>query len=371
MLQALFLNEGDSSGTRGQGRVEMIMRRYVAEADGVDAHFARLLPPRGIKLRAASGLIAPLWRRDLDFQASRWHAIQALRVRAMLDHALRVQIPNVIHVHPHTAGLALWGQRKLPPFVLSVDAEIWDWRQMEIWQPVRPWSKTAMTTSLLAQRRALERAATVVAWTDWARDGLARAAPRARIAVQHPGLDLDRFRPAEPTPRRRPRILFVGGRFARKGGNDLIRALQPILAEGAAELDIVSPDEIPSAPGITVHRLGAGDPELLHLFQQADIFCLPSHGDAAPWVVLEAMACGLPVVGSCVGAVPEFLDDGRAGVLVNAGDVRALRRELAGLISDGPRREQLGAAARRRCELRYDARPNTASLLGVMRAVAS
>jgi glycosyltransferase involved in cell wall biosynthesis len=370
VLRALFVNEGDSAGTRGQGRFEQIIRTYAPELDGLDPGFLRLRPMDGLTLRAASGLDGRLWRRDLDFQTARWHAIQAARVRSALAQVLSDARPDVLHVHPHTAAFALSGLRGLPPVVLSADAEIWDWRRMGIWQAVRPWSRLAMVTSLRAQRRALETASAIVAWTDWTATAMRAVAPGAEVRIQHPGLDLEHFRPAQRTPREVPRILFVGARFARKGGLDLIDAVRPLLTERRAELDVVSPDDIPAGPGIRVHRLSGGDPQLLRLFQQADCFCLPSYGDAAPWVVLEAMACGTPVIGTRVGAVAEFLGDGAAGILVTPGDVGELHDAVTSLVADAPRREALGDAARERCIARYDARTNTRALAHLMRSIA-
>jgi glycosyltransferase involved in cell wall biosynthesis len=368
-LRVLFVNEGDSAGTRGQGRFELLMREH-AEAAGVEASFATLRPLSGWRLRAASGLSGRLWRRDLDLQTARWHSIQAQRVRAMLRRLLAAERPDVIHVHPHTAAFAL--ESVSTPCVLSVDAEIWDWRSMAIWQALRPWSRLAVASSLRAERRALESAAHVVAWTEWARAGLKREAPQARIAVEHPGLDLSAFTPAPPPPGDRPvRFLFVGARFERKGGLDLIEALKPQLAAGRACLDVVSPDNLSAHPGIAVHRLDKDAPRLRELFQRCDVFCLPSYGDAAPWVVLEAMACGRPVIGSRTGAIPEFLDAGRAGVIVGAGDVRALREAAEGLIAEPSLRLRLGEAARRRCELHYDARANTGRLVELLAHVGA
>ena len=242
---------------------------------------------------------------------------------------------------------------------------------MGIWQTVRSWSRLAITTSLAAQRRALEAAGAVVAWTDWTATALRTAAPGATIVVQHPGLDLEHFRPAQRTPRRTPRFLFVGARFARKGGLDLIeasgRCCPALTPSSTSSLRMRSP------PGRAFASTAwpGSDPRLLELFQQADCFCLPSYGDAAPWVVLEAMACGVPVIGSRVGAVGEFLGDSEAGILVNPGDVTGLRAALTTLVADADRRDALGAAARHRCEARYHAGANTRRLFDLMRSVAA
>ncbi len=203
------------------------------------------------------------------------------------------------------------------------------------------------------ERRAFERAAVVLAWTAWTRRAVEQAAPRARVVEHHPGIDLRRWAPAPRRPRERPRVLFVGGRFAEKGGEDLLAALGDALGRDV-ELDLVTPADVAERPGVRVHRLGPGDPQLLDLQQQADVFCLPTHGDAVPWAVLEAMACGTPVVASPVGGIPDLLGGGEAGVLAPFGDSRALGEALRALLADAPRREALAAAARQRCEERYD-----------------
>jgi glycosyltransferase involved in cell wall biosynthesis len=102
-----------------------------------------------------------------------------------------------------------------------------------------------------------------------------------------------------------------------------------------------------------VHRLGLGDPELRDLYQQADVFCLPTYGDAVPFSVVEAMACGAAVVATPVGAIPELIDG--AGRLVPPGDPRALREAVLALAGDAAARSAHGTAGRARCEARYDA----------------
>jgi glycosyltransferase involved in cell wall biosynthesis len=369
-VKILFVNEGDSAGTRGQGRFDQIVRQRADSFGWATPSFMTLEPMSGRKLRWASGLSGPLWRRDLDLQTARWHAVQALRVRTALATTLRSEHPDVIHIHPHTAAFAMGDLAHLPPYLASVDSEIWEWRRMAIWQTVRPWSKSAMASSLWAQRRAFSHAAAVVPWTEWAAAGVRRAAPRANVVVQHPGLDLEHFRPGS-VDRDGFRALFVGARFAAKGGYDLLEALAPWLDGGQARLDVVTPDEIPERVGVTVHRLGGGDPALLDLFQRASCLCLPSYGEAAPWVVLEAMACGLPVIASRAGAISEFLDGGAAGLLVDAGDVGALRAALESLIVEPARAQALGAVARARCEERYDSRRNTEALLRLAQSVSA
>ena len=162
-------------------------------------------------------------------------------------------------------------------------------------------------------------------------------------------------------------MLFVGGRWEDKGGDDLVAALGDDLGR-SVELDAVTPADVAPRPGLRVHRLGPGDPELMDLRQQADLLALPSGADAAPWAVLEAMACGTPVLGSDVGGIPDMVGD-EAGVLVPSGDRRALRAAALGLLADPARRAALGAGARARAERRYDARRQTRELVDLLTAL--
>jgi glycosyltransferase involved in cell wall biosynthesis len=80
---------------------------------------------------------------------------------------------------------------------------------------------------------------------------------------------------------------------------------------------------------------------------------LPSRYENFPVVLLEAMACGVPVVATRVGGIPELVTDGVEGLLVPAGDAPALREALAAIVRDGARASGMGARARRRIEGRY------------------
>jgi len=92
------------------------------------------------------------------------------------------------------------------------------------------------------------------------------------------------------------------------------------------------------------------------LLQTFSVFALPSLAEGTPVSMLEAMACGLPVVASNVGGIPEVVDDGVQGLLVPVGDVDALARALARYAMDSRLRERHGHAGRARVEDRFSMR---------------
>jgi glycosyltransferase involved in cell wall biosynthesis len=129
-----------------------------------------------------------------------------------------------------------------------------------------------------------------------------------------------------------PHLLVVAGRPAPDGSD--VAALQ---AAASAEL--------PGEPGRVVFIGQPTDTELAALMAGASAYCLPSLYEGFGLTVLEAMACGAPVVVSDRGSLPEVV--GQAGVIV-APEVQAVTSALSGLLSDPERAGRLGAAGARR-----------------------
>jgi glycosyltransferase involved in cell wall biosynthesis len=353
--RALFFNEGNlGTHVLGHTRHAVAMRAGAAAVGHVEIRYAELAPMRRVHVALTSRRIPHLAQRNLDFTALRWHLVQSQRARRAIDRELRAWPADVVHIHSHAVSFALGATMRRVPVALSVDATVADWWGMPAWRPPQSYAPLTILPSRTLERRALTRAAVVLACTRWAQRSIERAAPKARVVEHHPGIDLERFKPAEKRERERPRVLFVGGRFAEKGGEDLLAALAPDLGN-TVELDIVTPADVPARDGVRVHRLDPTDPRLLDLQQQADLFCLPTYGDSNPWAVLEAMACGTPVISSDVGGIADMLRHDEAGAIVPCGDRRGLREALLALLDDPQRREQLGGRGRELCEERYDA----------------
>jgi glycosyltransferase involved in cell wall biosynthesis len=223
-------------------------------------------------------------------------------------------------------------------------------------------------------RTVFRRATALVTWSAWAKRSLVNdyAIPPDRVTVIPPGTDLRLWATERaPDSTATPRVLFVGGDLSRKGGYDLIEACAPLLPD-QCELHIVTRVPLPARPGLFVYNdIEPNSPALRRLYAQADIFALPTYGDCLPLVLVEAMAAGLPVVATPIAGVPEVVEPGRTGYLVQPGDVANLRSALMTLIASPALRHRLGRAARVRAEQRFDARLNATRLRDLLLAIAA
>ncbi|MDQ3867040.1 MAG: glycosyltransferase family 4 protein [Actinomycetota bacterium] len=192
-------------------------------------------------------------------------------------------------------------------------------------------------------------------------------APASRTRVIYGGADPDRFSPERDAVRRG--VLFVGRLTPHKGVDRLIEALPDeadLRVVGSAGHDPELPErEYPNllrrlAEGRRVRFLGGvSETQLPTLYRQAQVFALPSVQETCYGRVIavsellglaaiEAMASGTPVVASRIGGLPEVVEDGVTGFLVEPGNVDELRARLAQLIADRPLAARLGRLGRER-----------------------
>ena len=107
-----------------------------------------------------------------------------------------------------------------------------------------------------------------------------------------------------------------------------------------------------------VRFLGVRD-DVARLLHLARVLALPSHPavETLPLSVLEAMAAGVPVVATRVGSLPEVIDSGRTGVLIEPGDPRALAAAIADMVDDPVRSREMAEAARGVVQSRFSVEP--------------
>ena len=218
----------------------------------------------------------------------------------------------------------------------------------------------------------LHNAARLLPWSTWARDSLVQdyGVPPERIEVIAPGVDLETWRPRARAHSGPLRILFVGGDFYRKGGDVLLEAFRR-LAAGTAELHLVTRTKLETEAHVTVYNeMQPNSPELIALYQAADVFVLPTKAEAFGIAVVEASAVGLPIVATAVGGMTDIVVDDETGFVVEPGGVEMLAERLQQLAAQPELRQQLGQAARRRAEERFDARRNAARVVEILQETA-
>ena len=89
-------------------------------------------------------------------------------------------------------------------------------------------------------------------------------------------------------------------------------------------------------------------------YQAADLYLHAARADTFPNTILEALACGVPVVATAVGGIPEQVDDGKTGFLVEAGDVEAMARRILYLLSNDDLRTRCGQEAAQTARTQFD-----------------
>jgi glycosyltransferase involved in cell wall biosynthesis len=186
--------------------------------------------------------------------------------------------------------------------------------------------------------------------------------PVEKITVCYIGVDTERFRPGGmPISQRPSRVLFVGRLIEKKGAAYLIEAFSDISRKiPDAELVIVGDGPLRQqletqarATSARITFLGALNNDQIKLqLDQARIFCLPSitasNGDAEglPIVILEALACGVPVVTSARGAVGEAVVNNESGFTFPERDIARLITLLTSLLTDNSLVERCSLNAR-------------------------
>jgi glycosyltransferase involved in cell wall biosynthesis len=119
------------------------------------------------------------------------------------------------------------------------------------------------------------------------------------------------------------------------------------IGRGKLEDEVRSRAEALGVDGLlTLHGYVPFGPPLLDLYRRADVFVHVSLTEGVPQVLVEALACGTPIVATAVGGVPQALADGQAGLLVPPGDAAALADAIDALVSDGELRATLVAFGR-------------------------
>ena len=341
------------------------LRTVIAAASAMFAHPLREL---GRILEIAWSMSAPPIERLKSLGA--WWRITGLSAE------MRKFDPDLLHAHwatyPSTAAM-IAAERLGRPFSFTCHAH-------------------DIFTADHLLRQKLQRCAFGVTISDFNRHYLADRIPNAgaeRLRVVHCGIEPeamafhDAGRDSDP-----PLVLAVGRLDPIKGFADLVDACRNLRDRGMRfRCDIVGEGPLRAelqrridAAGLsdTVRLLGACKQEMVRGFlDRATIFVLPSvvtpqgDRDGIPVALMEAMASGAAVVSTRVSGIPELVEDGDCGLLVEPHDPSALAGAMQRLLSDADLRSRFVRAARRKVESDFDVSRETAKLFREMARAAS
>ena len=184
---------------------------------------------------------------------------------------------------------------------------------------------------------------------------------RVPISVIPNGVDLKYYAPVE-RDWDQPRMLFVGRLVYQKGLDILFEALKDLTSH-PWKLSLVGDGPQREKLQSIVHQYGISDrvhfkcwldgDDLVTQLQEANLFVFPSRHEGMPNAVLEAMACGLPVIASHIAGNEELVIDGENGLLVPSEDSVALRDAMSELLGSPSKRQRMGATGRQFIEANY------------------
>jgi starch synthase len=263
-------------------------------------------------------------------------------------------------------------------------------------EPLRPWKAEQLgggyRVSSWIEKTAFESADAVIAVSEGMRQDILRSYPgidEARTHVVYNGIDLERWKPVDdPEVVRsfgidpdRPSVVFVGRITRQKGLPYLLKAValldedvQVVLCAGAPDTPGILAEVTALVEALQRERSGViwidrllPHHELSAVLTAGTVFVCPSVYEPLGIVNLEAMACGLPVVGTATGGIPEVVADGETGRLVPIDQVSDgtgtptnpdvfvadLARILTEVLSDPDRAAEMGRAGRLRAEREF------------------
>jgi D-inositol-3-phosphate glycosyltransferase len=275
---------------------------------------------------------------DIVRQLWSWEVAHTPIIPGLLRELLRLPRSSVVHLHIAQAFVpeAVYAAHLISglPYVAHFHLDV---------APSGPAGFLLKAYKPVILRRVLRAAETVIVFTEDQRLQVSSkyGVDIARISVIPNGVDERFLNPGERSLHARPRLLFVGRLSPQKNLFQLFQALDGIseqfettlVGEGEQEVQLKLAARRLGLKNLHFHGRADGD-EVRELYQNADIFVLPSEREGMPLVLLEALAMGLPVVATDVAGNRDVIADGHNGFLVPLGDATAMRNALLSASSD-------------------------------------
>ncbi|MGZ3459410.1 MAG: glycosyltransferase family 4 protein [Archangium sp.] len=369
---------GAAAGSGGLGGFAATVLRALSQG-GAPVHVLGP-PPADARLASLPGVVWHSPPRPLLAAVQRWTPYRWLTGAFQFQqdqHLGQWAAQHLEHLRPSRlytftqVGLEPleWARRaRVPSVVDNPNGHIAGFRDVyvhETWrQALRPHLGHPTASAVRRIEREYALASAIRVSSPWSRDSMVRrGVPEGKIAVLDQVIDLERFRPPATRPAAEGplRVCFVGSLDVRKGVHYLLRAIRQVGA-GRVNLHIVGAtgDRVSrqlfqrELEGLQVEAM-PGDPR--PVYQRSELFVLPSLEDGFGLVVGEAMACGLPVVVTDQCGASAWVEPGRTGWLVPAGQEQALAARLEETLQRRSELPRMGELARAAVEARVAADP--------------
>ena len=291
----------------------------------------------------------------------------SLRARRLL--AAQPGRYDVVHDN-QCLGYGLLGLRRLGlPLVTTVHHPIQLDRDLELAAADR-WRRVSLRRwygFCRMQRRVAPRLRHVVTVSEASRAEIVEhlGVPAERVRVVPLGVDIDRYHPDPAVARVPGRVVTIASAdVPLKGVQTLVDAVAKVRTERDVRLVLIGSARTDGPTADLVARRSLGDAvhfagrlsqaELIQHLREAEVAVVPSLFEGFSLPLVEAMACGTPVVATTAGALPEVAGpDGEAALLVPPGDVDALAHGIRRILDDAGLRARLGAGGRNRALSRF------------------
>ncbi len=298
-----------------------------------------------------------LRRYGLDFHWTRWRMMVSRHVRNQIDVLRSKTEIDAIVVNTQSVGLCLTDLADRIPIYVALDAT-YQQHARGAWFAPNRLSRWLLPVTIgylrVLERRLFQCARALLPWSEATAESLAAEYQVSAEKIWQLPPSVASQPPRTQWPgHAKPRILFLGGDFQRKGGPTLLESYRRFLAD-RCELHVVTQTALSPPTGVVVHRgVQAHSEEWRRCWQEADVFVFPSALETFGIVLLEALAFQVPVVSSQAGAAREILDDGRAGLLLPEVTPQSIAAAVRQVLDDAPATHARIEHGRRRIEERY------------------
>jgi len=268
---------------------------------------------------------------------------------------LKTQKIDIIHhmfpaVYGQTFSLLAIRERFSQPFIFGPVSAHFTRRPLD--------EKIISKVASILHFKTISKCSHLIAITEQVKRIYSKLLDEDKISVIPLGVDTKLFQPKEERTKEEFEVLFTGSLYPLKGIEYLIKSMKHVICmQKRVKLRIVGEGPEKERLKFLIGKLGLRDKvifegfvphdKIVKYYQNCDVFCFLTLGEPFGIAILEAMACGKPVIASKIGGPAEIVKDAETGFLVNPRDTETVAERIIQLIKDEKLRKKMGRKARK------------------------